>query len=109
MKHLLSQLAAPALVVTIASALAACATRNDASPGLVSSPPAATGSAASPAQDEISGSQAWSRNCAQCHNSISPNTYSDQQWDAVVMHMRIHARLTGAEERAILKFLKASN
>lgn len=59
--------------------------------------------------NEISGSEAWSQTCGQCHNSISPNTYSDQQWDAIMMHMRIHARLTGEEERAIRKFLQASN
>jgi len=56
-----------------------------------------------------SGSQLWAQNCAMCHNSISPTTYSDGQWDVAVTHMRIQARLTGEEERQIRKFLQASN
>ena len=76
--------------------LIGCSSPSTASPGVVSKSdqPAAA----------ISGSEAWDQNCARCHNSISPTTYSDQQWDAIMMHMRIHARLTGEEERAILKF-----
>jgi hypothetical protein len=81
--------------------LIGCSSPSTASPGTV-------GKTEAP-ETSISGSEAWDQNCARCHNSISPTTYSDQQWDAIMMHMRIHARLTGQEERAILKFLKASN
>ncbi|MFO0832944.1 MAG: hypothetical protein U0637_14025 [Phycisphaerales bacterium] len=67
------------------------------------------GGPATASPGEVSGSEAWSNTCAQCHNSIAPGTFSDQQWDAIVMHMRIHARLTGEEARAIRAFLQASN
>jgi hypothetical protein len=44
-----------------------------------------------------------------CHNAPSPKDYSDTHWEVAVMHMRVQARLTGAEERKIVQFLKASN
>lgn len=58
---------------------------------------------------ELSGSQLWAENCAQCHNNRSPSDYSDAQWEVAVMHMRVQARLTGEEGRKIVQFLKASN
>ncbi|MFA6043897.1 MAG: hypothetical protein WC718_02835 [Phycisphaerales bacterium] len=58
---------------------------------------------------ELSGSQLWAQNCAQCHNNRSPSDYSDAQWEVAVLHMRVQARLTGEEERKIVQFLKASN
>lgn len=55
------------------------------------------------------GAQLWSDNCARCHNIRSPNSYSDAQWDAAMMHMRVRADLTAEETRKILEFLKSAN
>jgi mono/diheme cytochrome c family protein len=53
--------------------------------------------------------QIWADNCSRCHNSRSPDTLSDAQWEVAVLHMRIQAGLTGEEQRAVVKFLQASN
>jgi cytochrome c5 len=58
---------------------------------------------------DLSGSQLWGQMCGLCHNAPSPKEYSDTQWEVIVMHMRVQARLTGEEERKIVQFLKASN
>ena len=55
------------------------------------------------------GSQLWSENCARCHNMRSPTSYSDAEWEVVMHHMRVRARLTPEEQKAILEFLKSAN
>ena len=55
------------------------------------------------------GATAWANNCARCHNMRDPGELPDDQWRAVVTHMRIRAGLTGAETRDILMFLQESN
>ena len=56
-----------------------------------------------------SGAQLWADNCSRCHNVRPPQSYSDAQWEAVVMHMRLRADLTGPEQRKITAFLQASH
>ena len=56
-----------------------------------------------------SGSQLWAENCGRCHNIRSPSSYSDDQWEVAVDHMRVRAGLTANESRKITEFLKASN
>ena len=56
-----------------------------------------------------SGSQLWSENCARCHNMRSPSTYSDDQWEVAVNHMRVRAGMTANEAKKITEFLKAAN
>jgi hypothetical protein len=58
---------------------------------------------------EASGAQLWADNCSRCHNIRPLQSYSDAQWEAVVMHMRLRADLTGPEQRKITAFLQASN
>jgi len=58
---------------------------------------------------ESNGSQLWAQNCARCHNSRSPSSYSDAQWDVAMLHMRVRANLTPTEHKAILEFLRAGN
>jgi hypothetical protein len=53
--------------------------------------------------------QLWADNCSRCHNIRPPQSYSDAQWQAVVMHMRLRANLTGNEQRQITAFLQASH
>lgn len=55
------------------------------------------------------GAQLWGENCNRCHNYRPPQSFSDTQWEAVVMHMRLRADLTGEERRKITEFMKASH
>lgn len=56
-----------------------------------------------------SGAQLWGENCARCHNAPSPATYSDDQWQIIMGHMKIKAGLTDLEARKIATFLKSAN
>jgi hypothetical protein len=51
------------------------------------------------------GAEAWSQNCARCHNLRPPNSFSSTQWDVIVHHMRVKANLTADEYRAIRDYL----
>ena len=55
------------------------------------------------------GAQTWANNCARCHNMRDPKELRDDQWRAVVSHMRVRGNLTGAEARDVLVFLQGSN
>lgn len=55
------------------------------------------------------GARAWAEQCARCHNMRDPKELRDDQWRAVVTHMRIRAGLTGQQARDILRFLQESN
>ena len=57
----------------------------------------------------LSGAQLWAQTCIHCHNSRSPASYSDTEWNIVMNHMRQQAHLTGGQYRKILEFLQASN
>ena len=56
-----------------------------------------------------SGAQLWGENCLRCHNAPSPESFSDAEWDVVVMHMRVRAYLTEPEAVKIAEFLKTAN
>ena len=56
-----------------------------------------------------SGAQLWGENCMRCHNTPSPATYSDAQWEVVGDHMHYKANLTGQETDKIVAFLKSAN
>jgi len=67
---------------------------------------------AQPANDPMTfarGAQAWADACSRCHNFRDPKEFSDVQWRAVMLHMRIRANLTGPQSRDILTFLQGSN
>lgn len=53
--------------------------------------------------------QLWQENCMRCHNTRSPSTYSDREWEVAMHHMRVRADLTAEEHRRILEYLQASN
>ncbi len=55
------------------------------------------------------GAQLWSENCARCHNSRSPSTYGDAQWDVAMAHMRLRANLTAEESKKVLEFMKSAD
>ena len=77
--------------------------------GAVSARSAADERNAAQASSSASGAQLWAENCSRCHNIRPPQSYSDAQWEAVVMHMRLRANLTGVEQRKITEFLQASH
>ncbi|GAA0893548.1 hypothetical protein GCM10009122_32270 [Fulvivirga kasyanovii] len=56
-----------------------------------------------------SGAQLWAESCIRCHNTASPATFSDVQWDVAVKHMEIRAQLTRVEAEKVLEFLKSAN
>lgn len=67
----------------------------------------ATSSQEHASSNEANGSRLWSQNCARCHNSRSPSSYSDAQWEVAMLHMRVRANLTSVEQKAILEFLQS--
>lgn len=85
------------------------ATADDKSAGAASTATTTSPSAQPGENAGKDGSQLWSENCARCHNMRSPGSYSDAEWDVVMHHMRVRARLTGEEHKAILEFLKSAN
>lgn len=56
-----------------------------------------------------SGAQLWAENCVRCHNTPSPVSYNNPQWDVIGLHMRVRANLTGNEAEKIIEFLKTAN
>ncbi|WP_424963877.1 hypothetical protein [Ekhidna sp.] len=56
-----------------------------------------------------SGAQLWAESCIRCHNTASPATFSDVQWDVAVKHMEIRAQLTRVEAEKILEFIQSAN
>jgi hypothetical protein len=58
---------------------------------------------------EQGGAQLWSERCTQCHYARDPGTFSQEQWEIIMMHMRIRANLTAVEHRTILEFFKPKN
>ena len=58
---------------------------------------------------KVGGAQLWAQNCGHCHNIRSPNSYSDAQWDVVMLHMRVRANLTAEEHKENLAFLKSAH
>jgi hypothetical protein len=55
------------------------------------------------------GAKTWANNCSHCHNMRNPKDLRDDQWRAVVTHMRVRAGMTGDEARDVLTFLEGSN
>ena len=101
MKHLIkATFIVGAVGLISALVLSACATQDNTQS-------AANASVMSPTP--LSGAQLWANNCSRCHNSRSPSSYSDGEWEIVAMHMRIQANLTGEEHRKILEFIQLSN
>ena len=58
---------------------------------------------------EASGARLWSQNCVRCHNSRSPASYSDAQWEVAMLHMRVRAGLAAKDAHSIREFLHNAN
>ncbi len=55
------------------------------------------------------GATLWAQNCGFCHNSRSPDSLGNAQWDVVTVHMRLRANLTADDARQISAFLRSSH
>ena len=55
------------------------------------------------------GARSWAAQCGRCHSVRDPKELRDDQWRAVMSHMRVRAHLTGGESRDILRFLQETN
>lgn len=58
---------------------------------------------------EKSGVQLWAEACGRCHNTASPSTFSDVDWDIAVKHMQFRAQISEQEANKIAEFLKSAN
>ena len=58
---------------------------------------------ASHAAPEDQGERAFRQNCSRCHNA--PEELPTRVTGTVVLHMRVRASLSAADERAILRYL----
>ncbi len=93
-------LLAPVLIAAVAIVVTGCQT---------TAATAKAQAAGSEAKLTKSAAQVWAENCARCHNVRSPSEFSDTQWEAASLHMRVRAGLTAQEHTAILSFLKSAN
>ena len=91
-------------IAVIGLAFAGCSTTK---------PTAAAGDSAASTQKKaaagFAGPQLWAQNCGRCHNIRSPSSYSDAQWEVVLLHMRVRANLTAEEHKEILAFMKSAH
>lgn len=55
------------------------------------------------------GARFFSDNCGRCHNARPPVEHRPREWSVVIVHMRVAARLPGAQARDIEAFLRASS
>jgi len=55
------------------------------------------------------GAELWANNCRQCHNYRPPSSYSSDQWEVAISHMRFRCGLTAKEARKIVEFLKSAH
>ena len=60
------------------------------------------------AQRKPSGAEVWGANCGRCHRARAVDAYDARQWESVVTHMALTARLTSDETQAVRDFLVGS-
>jgi cytochrome c5 len=108
MKHKLTWfLTAMSFLVILALSIAGCSTATPPKGGTADGLGKSSVAAAQPIL--TGGAELWGRNCGHCHNIRSPSSYSDAQWEVVMLHMRVRANLTADEHKKILAFLKSAH
>lgn len=66
----------------------------------------------SPGEDQALvayGAEVYGYSCGRCHNPRAAVERSDEEWAAILTHMRVRADLTGRQARAVMAFLTALN
>lgn len=61
----------------------------------------------SSAMAQSSGVQIWSQRCSSCHRIQPANRYSAENWESIMRHMELYARLPSKQAAQILEFLKS--
>lgn len=61
-----------------------------------------------PAQRKPSGAEVWGANCGRCHRVRAVDAYDARQWETIITHMVLVARLTPDETAAVREFLVSS-
>lgn len=56
---------------------------------------------------QSSGVEIWSQRCGMCHNQQPADRYDANNWESIMTHMTLNARLTSAQADAVLDFLKS--
>ena len=52
-----------------------------------------------------SGVEIWANVCGRCHTIQPPSRYTAKDWTSILSHMAVNARLTSAQQEAVLEFL----
>jgi hypothetical protein len=68
---------------------------------------ATAGDEGSPAGILKTGAELWAEISTMCHEGIPRSSFTREQSDAAMRHMREQANLTPEEQEAVLEFLKS--
>ena len=68
-------------------------------------PAYALGGAITGTGDVTRGAHEWANNCGACHNLRSPTEFTSDNWQTIMMHMRIQSGVSGQVARDIYAFL----
>lgn len=55
---------------------------------------------------EPDGARVFRNTCAACHSERQAMELTREKWEIIVQHMRVRANLTGAEARAVKRYLQ---
>lgn len=55
------------------------------------------------------GAQIWGETCIRCHNTPSPASYNDTDWETIGLHMKVRANLTAEQSNKVFEFIKSAN
>lgn len=55
------------------------------------------------------GAKLWPHYCAYCHKARPASEFNPEQWQIIMMHMRVRANLPAKDAEAILAFLRDSH
>jgi len=56
-----------------------------------------------------SGAELWAQNCIRCHNIPSPDSFNDEDWETIGLHMKVRANMTSEQIGKIIEFMKTAN
>ena len=55
----------------------------------------------------LRGMDEWGQYCANCHHATPPSDRAPQEWDSIMLHMRVRANIPPESARALLEYLRA--
>jgi hypothetical protein len=87
-----------AMIVSVLFLLIACAGRDVKSEKTV---------ATTAETHELTGEELYAINCNRCHAERYPIEFQANQWNTLMVHMRVRANLPASQAREILKYLQS--